>query len=341
MREFATMIYTVVVPFHGSIDLLSPLLRALDNQQAESLPRVLVSDDASPQPIEPAVRELGLDRLDVEVIRSEANGGPGAARNRALGDIDTPWVAFLDGDTVPGPDWVKRLGTDLVSLEADVLEGVTLMQPGSVVTPFTHSTEAGPPDRHVGGNVVFRTDLLRSLGGFDERYFDPERRLHFREDADMAFRLEKAGATFAFDSELLVWHPPLEASFWTPVKLARRYYFDPLLHRDHPDEYAEMHSLRKIGPLSLRSARHHAATGFVAGLLLTLLGQLSGRSRLRRWGLVILAVAWPANAAALCFKRTVLPRDVPAIAAAGALAPLSYSWNYWRGVLTFRHRPRL
>jgi mycofactocin system glycosyltransferase len=37
------------------------------------------------------------------------NGGPGAARNTGLAAADTPLVAFLDSDCVPGPSWLDPL----------------------------------------------------------------------------------------------------------------------------------------------------------------------------------------------------------------------------------------
>jgi GT2 family glycosyltransferase len=331
--------FTVVVPFHGPVALVEPLLRSLDGQDGDLRPRVIVSDDASSPPVAPGVEGLGLRNVDVEVIRCDQNGGPGAARNRALRSVETPWVAFLDGDVIPRPDWVQKMASLIEQTDADVVEGVAVMG-GGEVSPFTHSTETAPPDRHGAGNVAFKTDLLRSVGGFSEEYFDPIRKVHFREDADITFRLERAGATYDFDPDLVVEHPPLEPSFWTPIRLARRYYFDALLGREHPDEYEDMHSIRKVGPVSLRAARHHAANGFVVGVLVLMTGIVSGWRTIRTTGLVLLLVSWAANVVALCWKRTVRPRHVVPVIAAAALVPFTYVYHFWRGVITFRHHPR-
>jgi mycofactocin glycosyltransferase len=42
-------------------------------------------------------------------LRRPVNGGPGAARNTGLAAADTPLVAFLDSDCVPGPGWLDAL----------------------------------------------------------------------------------------------------------------------------------------------------------------------------------------------------------------------------------------
>lgn len=334
MKSFA-----VVVPFHGPVALIEPLLRALDKQDTDTLPQVFVSDDASDAPVAADIAGLHLERLEVEVLRSDDNRGPGAARNRALERIETPWVAFLDGDVVPRSDWVRRMGALIDRTDADVVEGIAIMG-GGEVNPFTHSTETAPPDRHGAGNVAFKTDLLREVGGFSENYFDPIRKVHFREDADITFRLEQHGATYDFDPEIVVEHPPLEPSFWTPVRLARRYYFDPLLGREHPAQYAEMHSVRKVGPVSLRAARHHAANGFVLAVGVLLIGVVTGRRPVRIAGLALVSSTWAANVVALCWNRTVRPRHVIPVIAAAAIVPFTYVYNFWRGVLTFRHHPR-
>ena len=43
------------------------------------------------------------------VLRRPVNGGPAAARNTGLAAAETPLVAFLDSDCVPGPGWLDAL----------------------------------------------------------------------------------------------------------------------------------------------------------------------------------------------------------------------------------------
>jgi len=332
---------TVVVPAHGDAAQLLPLLRALDAEASDGAPlSVIVSDDASPQPLERGLAGATFPALALAFVRDARNGGPGAARNRGLARVTTPWVAFVDADEVPAAGWLERLEERIREPgAADAIAGRVAIP--TAASPFEHATEAvADADQYVAGNVTFRTDELRAVGGFDERYYDPRRRLHFREDADLRFRLEAAGRRLAYDAELVVDHPPLPASRWTPARLARRYYFDPLLAREHPDRFRSFVRARRVGPVPLRRARHDAARLYAGGVALTAAGLAARRAPVARAGAATAAAGWGLNVAALAWRRRVQPRDVPALAALAAVVPAVYLWHFYRGVRDFRHHPR-
>jgi glycosyltransferase involved in cell wall biosynthesis len=332
---------TVVVPAHGAAAQLLPLLRALDAEARAGAPLpVIVSDDASPRPLELALAEAEFPALALAFVRGARNGGPGAARNRGLARVTTPWVAFVDADEVPAAGWLERLEARICAPDAaDVIAGRVAIP--TAASPFEHATEAiADADQYVAGNVTFRTDGLRALGGFDERYYDPRRRLHFREDADLRFRLEAAGRMLAYDPDLVVEHPPLPASPWTPARLARRYYFDPLLAREHPDRFRSFVRARRAGPVPLRRARHDAALLYAGGLALATAGVAARRAAPARAGAAAAAAGWALNVAALAWRRRVRATHAPALAALGAVVPLVYLWHFYRGVRDFGHHPR-
>lgn len=335
---------TLVVPVRGQAATLEPLLCSLEAQvDAEGIPfDVVVVDDASERPLAPSLERRADRGLSLRVVRRDENGGPGAARNSGLAVVDTPWVAFLDADVVPASDWLQRLTGLVEPLDApDVIEGRTSIGGDQPATPFAHATEIVPPQQRGAGNLICRTEVLRSVGGFDERFYDVGRRVHFREDADLLFRLEDAGCRFGFAPELIVVHPPLEPSFWTPVKLARRYYFDPLLGREHPVAFAELNESRRVGPMSLRRARHDAALLLVGGSVAATAGVVTRRAAVTRAGVAAILVGWVANVLALAWRKEVRLRDAVPLAAVSLLVPWAYLSSYWRGVVHFRHRPRL
>ena len=339
-----TVPLTVVIPAHAHDERLDALLRALDAQARDEgveLP-VIVSDDAARSPIDAHLRRDELSSLDLRVARGESNGGPGAARNRALPLVETPWVALMDSDELPGPGWLALL-TGIVSREdaPDGIEG-RVTAGDERATPFTHVTEvSAADDEHVAGNVAFRTDVLREAGGFSEHFFDPSRGLHFREDIELYFRLRAAGRRIEYRDDLVALHPPLAPSFGVPLREARRYYFDPLLSRLHPQQFRDSNGARRVGPVPLRRARHLAALAHGLGTLAFVAGVVASRPSITRAGVALFSASLAANASALSWRRRVAPGTLPQLAAAAALVPYVYLWHYYRGCLRFRHLPRL
>jgi GT2 family glycosyltransferase len=335
---------TVVVPAYGHTERLRQLLSAVGAQAGGEQVPVIVSDDATPEPLEPELRRDLPPGVELDVVRSAANGGPGAARNRAVERVRTGWVALLDADELPGPGWVDRLEAIATAADApDGIEGRVDAGAGAErPTPFTHVAEVrGGDDQHVAGNVLLRTDALREIGGFDERYYDPRRKLHFREDVDLYFRLERAGKRLEFDPELRAEHPPLPASFWSPVQDARRYYFDPLLSREHGERFRRLVGHRRAGPVPLRWARHAAAWLFAAGVVAALVAFGLGWTVVGILAAALALAGLVANAAALSWKRRITAGTILPLVAVAAIVPWVYLWHYYRGVLAFRHLPRL
>jgi glycosyltransferase involved in cell wall biosynthesis len=333
---------TVVIPAHAGVERLRALLAALDAQSEGLLP-VIVSDDASPQPLAGLLLAEDYPHITLDVLRGERNAGPGAARNRALERVRTPWVAFLDADELPGEGWLGRLEAIAGSPDApDGIEGRVDVGGAGRPTPFTHVAEVhGGDDQHVAGNIAFRTDVIRRAGGFDERFYDAGRKLHFREDVDLYFRLERAGNRLEFDPELRALHPPLPASFWSPVREARRYYFDALLSREHGERFRRLVRTRTAGPIPLRWARHAAAWLFSASVLVTLIGFAFGVIPLGIAGIVGAVAGLALNVAALAWNRALTLGSALQLVVVAAIVPWVYLWHHYRGVFSFRHRPRL
>jgi glycosyltransferase involved in cell wall biosynthesis len=332
---------TIVIPAYEGAHDLHALLAALDDQAASAGPLpVLVVDDASPRPLETELGDRDFRALELRLLRSDANRGPGASRNRGLGEVETTWVVFLDADELPAVGWLQRLTARLSAADPpDVLEG-RIVVGAERATPFTHIAES-EGWQHVAGNVAYRVDALRNVGGFSASYYDPARKLHFREDTELYFRLEDSGLRLEFDEDLVANHPPRPASFRVPLRDARRYFFDPLLSRDHPERFRAFVSARRARGLPLRWARHQAAVVFVVGLAVFVLGLAVGNSPLLVAGAAVFVLGWAGSLAALAWGRRVRPGDVLPLLLVSALVPWVYLWNYYRGVLRFRHRPRL
>ncbi len=88
---------TIVIP---ALDVPADELARLV-AQAGPVGEVIVVDDGSAPPIGPVA--------GARLVRRDVNGGPGPARNTALAEVTTPFVAFLDADVQVEGEWLAPL----------------------------------------------------------------------------------------------------------------------------------------------------------------------------------------------------------------------------------------
>jgi GT2 family glycosyltransferase len=180
---------------------------------------VIVVDDASTDGTADLVRRC---HPEVRVISLDTNVGPARARNVAISECRTPYVAFFDSDAELRPDW---LAGAVGHLDANTILA------GKVVRP-DGSTEWGPRraafwggsyrttvDRANAGsscNLVVPVALAKKVGGFREDF-----RVYF-EDTEFCIRARIAGGgavRYVDDIEVVHHHhsmntPAREFLFW-------------------------------------------------------------------------------------------------------------------------------
>ena len=100
-RAEATRAVTVVVPVHNRSAALERCLGSIGSD----VPTVVV-DDGSDDP--DAVARV-CERHRARLIRRAVNGGPAAARNQAIAEVDTELVAFVDSDCRVTDGWLRGL----------------------------------------------------------------------------------------------------------------------------------------------------------------------------------------------------------------------------------------
>lgn len=141
------------------------------------------------------------------------NGGAGAARNLGWRAAQHELVWFIDSDCVAQPDALARLIPHLDDSQVAGAGGsYDNMCPDSLVASLIHeeivARHAGMPAQvnFLGTfNVLYRRELLAEVGGFDEcRYNGPG--VAGAEDAELAFRLVRAGYHLTFEPRSRVGH---------------------------------------------------------------------------------------------------------------------------------------
>lgn len=208
---------TVVVVNWNSGELLG---RCLSHVKLQTLAaRIIVIDNASADGSE---KTAAAGRHDVELLRMPTNLGFAAANNVALKRCTTEFVALLNPDAFPEPDWLAELvaaadefpeaaafgSRQLRDGRDSVLDGIgDLYHWSGMARREAHGQVQRA--RHLVSKEVFspcaaaalyRRSAVQGIGGFDESYFC------YMEDVDLGFRLRLSGHTCRYVPDAVVVH---------------------------------------------------------------------------------------------------------------------------------------
>ncbi len=221
---------SVVIPYYDGQPQLDLVLSALTLQtHPASRIQLVIADDGSKCP--PDTRAAA--DLEVEVVRQPDLGfRAAAARNLGAARADGEVLAFLDGDTIPEPQYLERLCRLPALLPdalvvgrrrhadfsgwsaADVLGWLGargrppcgLPEPRWLIDGYRESRDLQDADarsyRHIISAVAaLPRELFADLGGFS-----PEFTAYGGEDWELAHRAYTAGAVLAHERNAVAWH---------------------------------------------------------------------------------------------------------------------------------------
>jgi GT2 family glycosyltransferase len=196
----------VVIVNYNAAGFLDRALEALAGQ-TRAPDRVIVVDNAS---ADGSAEDLERHYAGVELIRLTKNVGFAAANNAGIwAAAECDWVALLNPDAFPEPDWLEQLVA-----AAQRESGYSFFASRLLLADEPHKVDGTGDVYHVSGlafrrdhgrsalkasrpqeevfapcaaAALYRRDALIEIGGFDESYFA------YLEDLDLAFRLRLAG----------------------------------------------------------------------------------------------------------------------------------------------------
>lgn len=191
---------TATMPVRDRVDLLEGSARSVLAQRDVDLELVILDDGSTDGSWELAQRIAAEDDR-VRVLRNESSSGIPAARNRLLAEARGQYVAITDSDDLLEPTAFARQIEHFAA--AGSIAGV-----GVGIRVFEKDPTTGhDPGWHWGlcdgrlpfafAGAMFRTEALREVGGFDERW-------PVAEDLQLCYRLHAAGYTFAAVPEPLL-----------------------------------------------------------------------------------------------------------------------------------------
>ena len=206
----------VIINWNGG-KLLAKCLLDL-TRQSYGPTQILVMDNGSAD----GSAETASMLPDVTVRLLGHNYGFAAGNNRAFAECDTKYVALLNPDAFPEPDWLEKLVTaadahpdvaafgsrQMVHGADNVVDGLgDVYHVSGLVWRDGHGrslrdSDAAPREifSPCAGAALYRRDALVDVGGFDEDYFC------YVEDVDLGFRLRLAGYRAMYVPDAVVHH---------------------------------------------------------------------------------------------------------------------------------------
>lgn len=183
---------SVCIPALNSAETIGDQLAALGRQHFDGTWEVVVADNGSTDATRQVV-ESQAEAFPVRLAVVDAGDlkGVAHARNVAAAAAEGRVVAFCDADDVVFPGWLEAVASSTAQRPAVVGFNHELREPLDESSPVINPDgvlRSSHGSVGYGGNLALEYDVLRAVGGFNERFvgYGPE-------DTDFFLRLIDAG----------------------------------------------------------------------------------------------------------------------------------------------------
>lgn len=233
MPERSTHFLSVVIPTLGR-DTLIPTLESLVRTEGFVDLEIFVAGEIKNAVV--ADRLAALVRAHPQITHLPVSypvGDSSEKKNAGFRATRSDLVAFLDDDVIVAPDWAVRMracfddpatavvsGPSLVPPDVNLfarLAGLALSSPaaGYVAWRYRADHASAIPinwSKIIGCNMVYRREVLDSVGGFDPAFWPGEEMI-------ASFRTEQLGHRIMFHPAAYVYHYPRQSlsRFWKQI----------------------------------------------------------------------------------------------------------------------------
>lgn len=234
---------TVCICTHNRPAYVRDCLEGLRQQTAApELFTILIVDSASDADASSGLAALAATARNARIVRVD-QPGLSLARNRGADAADSDYIAYIDDDAIPEPDWIEQILNVVTEFRPALIGGRILPKwetplpawwPPRLRGTLTIIEAEGQgeyrsydlPDgmEPYGANLVVHLPALRAVGGFARASGRVGKALLSDEEVELAWRLQAAGYSARYDSRIVVQHQ-IQAARLTPSWLLSRLYW--------------------------------------------------------------------------------------------------------------------
>ena len=214
---------TVIIVNYNSGRYIRSCLEALSNQEFADFQAVVVDNASTDDSLSLC---QGFDER-FSFVPLRRNLGFAAANNLVAFATTSPWIATLNPDAIPTDRWLSQLVAAVSRYAGVAMFGSTQIKDSTRLTldgvgdvysfcgmvwrgyhnhPLSDLPEDGEVFSPCAAAALYRADVFRLAGGFDERFFC------YCEDLDLAFRIRLLGHRCIQVRDAEVYHVGSESS---------------------------------------------------------------------------------------------------------------------------------
>lgn len=211
-------IVSIIIVLWNSAEHLPRSLDSLKNQSYKNFEIIIVDNGSTDGGIDGITEKY--PELDIHIKKLDTNTGFAVANNIGARMARGKWLALLNADAFPEPDWLENLlkaakehpnaffasrqiqanAPDLLDGEGDIYHISGLAWRRSYGLPLRKNHEVEEIFSPCAAAALYPHQAFLDVGGFDEDYFS------YHEDVDLGFRLRLRGLYAYYVPQAIVLH---------------------------------------------------------------------------------------------------------------------------------------
>lgn len=226
---------SIIVPVFNAEKVLPHTIHSILSQRYANFELLLI-DDKSTDSTHSVLRLFKDSRISI--YRNPERMGPAHARNRGIHLARGKFIFFTDSDCIVDSDWILEglfafQDPTVMGVEGKLLYGAPSpsVRHRLPIQMFCFKGESPyltiPGTQFCTGNIAYRADVLRQVGGFNETRYG-----NGREDSDLGYRVQEFGKVIHSD-KMQVTHSEVFWDWSSLMANAERYEKDVVFYKDH------------------------------------------------------------------------------------------------------------